>query len=165
MSDLNFANYSVMLKKRMLNDTHNAKIAHKRWLRRLNHLVDNLPVDIKTLPTDARKTEFGQWFYNNAIKCNQIPQLKYYVTLIDFLYREMHTSYLKIHSLYSSNSITSKLLKTLHPSQPQISTKQLKIAQFYRNDIESLSKELLTFLDEFEKHLAIQPNEGLIKLI
>lgn len=165
MSDLNFANYGVMIKKQMLNDMHRAKIAHKRWLRRVKHLVDNLPVDIKTLPVDAKKSEFAQWFYTSGIKCKQIPQLEYYVSLIDFLYSEMHTSYLKIHSLYTADTNSSKLVNILIPSKRKLSAKQLRIAQFYLNDIENLSNELFKFIDLFERHLAIQANENLIAVI
>ena len=165
MSDLNFTNYGVMIKKQMLNDTHRAKIAHKRWLRRVQHLVDNLPVDIKTLPIDAKKSEFAQWFYTNGIKCKQIPQLEYYVSLIDFLYNEMHKSYLKIHALYTADNNHSKLATLFTPSKRKMSTKQHKIAQFYLNDIENLSSELFKFIDLFERHLAIQANENLIAVI
>lgn len=165
MSDLNFAHYGIMIKKQMLNDTHRAKIAHKRWLRRVQHLVENLPVDINTLPVDAKKSEFAQWFYTSGIKCKQIPQLEYYVSLIDFLYNEMHKSYLKIHTLYTAESNSSKLSMLFSPSKRKISAKELRIAQFYLNDIENLSSELLKFIDLFERHLAIQANENLIAVL
>lgn len=165
MSNQNFANYGVILKKQMLNETHNARKAHTQWLRKVNHLVSNLPVDINTLPTDLTKTPFGQWLHSSGMKYKQIAQLEYYISLIDFLYSEIHTSYLKIHTIYSTDTKLSRLKKILIPAHKKVSGRKLEIAQFYMNDIKNLSEELLIFLNYFEKYLAIQDNEELTNLL
>lgn len=157
--------YGLELKKQFLNETHNAKTAHKRWQRKVNHLVANLPIEIDLLPTDITKSQFGQWLYTSGIKCKKIPQLEYYISLIEFLYTELHNSYLKIHAIYFTHNKPPRLINILTLSHKRVSNKQSKIAQFYLEDIEALSNELFTFLDQFERHLAIQANEKLLTLL
>lgn len=157
--------YGIELKKQLLNETHQAKIAHKRWIRKVNHLVNNLPVDIQEIPIDLSQSQFAQWLYNSGMKCKKIPQLENYITLIDFLYTELHNSYLKIHPIYCSNRRVPRLINILTLTHNKVSDKQLRIARFYLNDIESLSKELFVFLDLFERTLAVQANERLLILL
>ncbi len=157
--------YGIELKKHFLNETHQAKIAHKRWIRKVNHLVDNLPINIQELPTDLSQSQFAQWLYTTGMKCCKIPQLEYYISLIDFLYTEVHSSYLKIHAIYYTNNKPPRLKNILMLSHEKVSAKQLKIARFYLNDIETLSKELFIFIDLLEQTLAIQANEKLLTLI
>ncbi len=157
--------YGIELKKQLLNETHNAMIAHKRWMRKVNHLVDNLPVDMHELPIDLSKSQFAQWLYTSGMKCKNIPQLENYISLIDFLYTELHNSYLKIYAIYYTDNKLPRLINILTLSHEKVSAKQLKIARFYLNDIETLSKELCIFLDLFERTLAIQANEKLLILL
>jgi hypothetical protein len=157
--------YGIEIKKQLLNETHNANVAHRRWIRKINYLVDNLPVDIQELPIDLSKSEFAQWLYTSGIKCKKIPELEYYISLIEFLHTEIHNSYLKIHTIYYAHNKPPRLINMLTLSHKKVSEKQLKIARFYLNDIEALSKELFTFLDQFERHLAIQANEKLLTLL
>lgn len=165
LSKPHYITYGIELKKQILNETHSAKMAHKRWVRRVNHLVNNLPVDIQTIPIDSKKSQFGVWLYSSGMKCKKIPQLTDYIHQIEYLHIQLHHKYQKVHTIYSSGLNRSWLMSMLIPSRNVISLQKQKTAQRYFNDIEKLSHALLTLLDLFERHLAIQANAILLTLL
>ena len=165
MSKPQYLNYGLTLKKQVLNEAHNASLAHTRLVRRIEHLVENLPVDIKTIPMDFSHSEFSQWFASRSMKFKKIPQLRDYVTKIEYLTHQLEVMYENIYLIYAQKKARQWFRPLLTLAYQRVSSTQHGYAQHTFENFTTLSDELIEVLNKLENHLAIQPNENLLILL
>jgi len=74
-------NYSgiIMTKAQIQQEVAKAKIAHKRWVKRADHLISGLPVDKEFIPLEATSCGFGKWLYSQGTELHTIDATKYII--------------------------------------------------------------------------------------
>lgn len=158
--------YGLSIKKELLNEIHHASSSHKKLTRRLEHLIDNLPISIEQFPSDLNHTGFAEWFFSRSIQFKKYPQMKENLTQMENIYRELRYTYQTIYTLYAHKRRKLSWVGTfLYGKNGLFSSKERETARQTYRQFEALSRELLKLTDRFEAHLAIQPNENLLIFI
>lgn len=158
--------YGLSVKKELLNEIHHASNSHKKLMRRLQHLIDNLPISIDQFPSDLNQTDFAEWFLSRSLQFKRYPHLKENLMRMENIYRELYYTYQTIYTLYAHKRRKSSWIGTiLYGENRFFSSKETETARQTYHRFEALSRELLQLTDQFEAHLAIQPNEDLLIFI
>lgn len=161
----NYMNYGLIIKQELLNEMHCATTSHKRLNRRMNHLVNNLPIDLKTMPADLDNSEFGVWFLGRSLQFKKFPELQNYIIKIELLYKELHPMYQQIFSIYSKEKKSSYLKTLLDINSSSVAKKDQKKGRQLLKHFEQLSNSMLIALDTLERNIAIHSNEKLLAFI
>jgi len=148
-------------KKLLLKQIAEARIAHTRWLRRAQHLIEGLPVSDGMVALDPTHCEFGNWLYSDGMKYKSVLKFEQIIDKIEKCHVELHDIYLNVYKIYFVESkrfwFVSKLLAS---SYKEPSARQKERAKLYLYDLERCSKSLLSELTRLEKLVAsIDPKQ------
>jgi len=141
-----------MNKAAILQEVTKAKIAHKRWVKRADHLISGLPVDKEFIPLEATTCGFGRWLYGQGTVLRTIEATRYIIEEIEHHHDDVHDAYAQIYNLYfiipEKKSFLSKVLTF---NSKKVSKSDIEIAKKYFKQLQSSSNELLSLLDKLEK--------------
>ena len=141
-----------MTKADILQETNKAKIAHKRWVKRADHLISGLPVDKEFIPLDATSCGFGSWLYSQGTQLRTIDATRYIIEEIEHHHDDVHDAYGKIYNLYfivpENRSFLSKVLTF---NSKKIKPNEIEEAKTHFRLLERSSNELLRLLDKLEE--------------
>jgi hypothetical protein len=140
-------------KKKFINNMHRAKSAHIHWVSSIKLLVSDIDIDIdkKHITLDAVNSEFGLWYYNEAVLVS-LESTHLVLEQIEELLMELHDKYMKIYPIYYGTQKRSLLGKLLG-GKTRISAHEIKLAQQYYEEIVQLSNKLKLKLRTFEAQL------------
>ncbi len=140
-----------MTRSDILLETTKAKIAHKRWVKRADHLVSGLPVDKEFIPLEATSCGFGKWLYSQGIELRTLEATRYIMDEIEFHHDELHDLYSEIYKIYfvipENKSFLSKVLTF---NSKKISKADQEKAEIYLQKIKQSSTDLLALIDKLE---------------
>jgi len=141
-----------MTRANILQEISKAKIAHKRWVKRADHLISGLPVDKEFIPLEATSCGFGKWLYSQGTELRSINATKYLIEEIEHHHDDLHDTYSEIYKLYymipENRSFLSKLLTF---NSKKISEKEKELAKKYFQQLKGSSEELLNLLDKLDE--------------
>jgi uncharacterized protein Yka (UPF0111/DUF47 family) len=141
-----------MTKAEILQEITKAKIAHKRWVKRADHLISGLPIDKEFIPLEATTCGFGKWLYSQGTQLRTIEATRYIIEEIEHHHDDLHDAYSKIYTLYfivpENKSFLSKVLTF---NSKKVTKKDKEKAKAYFIQLLKSSEELLTLLDKLEK--------------
>lgn len=141
-----------MNKAAILQEITKAKIAHKRWVKRADHLISGLPVDKEFIPLVATSCGFGRWLYGQGTTLRTIEATKYIIEEIEHHHDDVHDAYAQIYNIYfiipENKSFLSKVFTF---NSKKVSKKDIETAKKYFTQLERSSDELLALLDKLEK--------------
>jgi hypothetical protein len=137
-------------KKKFIRNMQRAKSAHMRWVSSIKLLVSDIDIDIdeKEITLDAVNSEFGLWYYNEAVLFSS-ESTRFILEQIEELLLELHDKYMKIYPIYYGTRKRSFLGKLLGGKTP-INTHESKFAQQFYEEIVQLSNKLKLKLRAFE---------------
>lgn len=141
-----------MTRADILQEITQARISHKRWVKRADHLISGLPVDKEFIPLDATSCGFGMWLYSQGTQLRTFEATRYIVQEIEEHHDDLHDTYGKIYNLYfivpENRSILSQVWtfnsKKIRPNEAEEAKKYFKL-------LERSSNELLMVLDRLEE--------------
>jgi len=143
--------YIFMKKIDVLKNIRVARRTHIQWVDRAKSLVNGLEVKKEQIPLEVTECSFGKWFY-----CDGQILLSFFkeeaISKLDDKHKELHDIYMKIFKIYfpePKGSFLAKLFKKRVKVSPQDET----IALAYLQNLEEVSKELVSFLNIIEKKL------------
>jgi len=145
-----------MLNKAMiLHELAQAKIAHLRWVKRVDHLISGLPVDKEFIPQDPMDCRFGEWLYGLVGE----KLRSYYVfepTLhqIEREHNALHSVYDKIYQTFYEQK-PSLLYKFISFGKKKVSKKQLAEANANFSLLQEHSNELTRLIEKLEKAVKV----------
>ena len=152
-----------MTKAEILQEITKAKIAHKRWVKRADHLISGLPVDQEFIPLDATICGFGKWLYSQGSELRVIDATRYIIDEIEHHHDELHAIYGEIYKLYFILPQNRSLLnKVFTLNSKKVSKKEREQAKLYFKQLVYASDELLNLLDKLEAASAHITYEQLI---
>jgi hypothetical protein len=140
-----------MNKAETVEQLHNAKKAHVKWVQRAKALIEGLPVEKESIPVDCTDCKFGQWFYGEGQNLNAIPGMDC-LHEIETLHFNLHDIYMKIFKLYfgeMNRSFFSKLFNMKN----KISDSDKEKAKEYYEQLLDVSHQLLAVIDRLERRL------------
>jgi len=140
-----------MTKSDILQEVNKAKIAHKRWVKRADHLISGLPVDKEFIPLEATSCGFGRWLYSQGTLLRTIEATRYIIDEIEHHHDDLHDMYGEIYKLYfiipENKSFLSKVLTF---NSKKVTEKDKTKAKAYFKQLKQSSEELLALLDKLE---------------
>ena len=140
-----------MTKANILQELGKAKISHKRWVKRADHLISGLPVDKEFIPLEATSCGFGRWLYSQGTQLRMIEATKYIIEEIEHHHDDLHDTYGEIYKLYyMMPENRSFLTKIFTFNSKKVSEKEKELAKKYFSQLKNSSEELLTLLDKLE---------------
>lgn len=141
-----------MEKDSIIEHLRAAKLAHLKWVQRARSLISNIPIKEESIPLDYTECAFGKWFYSDAQELALMPGMDC-IKLIEDKHTELHNVYFKIFQIYFSDtnrSFFSKMLKL----RKKVSEAEQEIAQQYYENLEDISKELLSYIERLERRVS-----------
>lgn len=141
-----------MTRAGILQETTKAKIAHKRWVKRADHLISGLPVEKEFIPLGATECGFGKWLYSQGTKLRMMDSAKNIIDEIEEHHDELHATYSQIYKIFFITPENKSFLsKVFTLNSKKVSTKGREMAKLYFRQIERSSDELLSLLDKLEE--------------
>ena len=141
----------MMTVSSILHQTNNAKVAHIKWVRRINHLISGLPVEEKLIPLDPTFCEFGQWFYFQGSKLRTLDSLKEILEKIEKLHDELHDIYGKIYTIYFLTPHKRTLLhKIITLNNKEVKKEEKEEARNHYDTLIKISRLLISSMEKFE---------------
>jgi len=152
-----------MTRTNLLQELAKAKIAHKRWVKRADHLISGLPVDKEFIPLEATSCGFGRWLYSQGTQLRTIDATKYIIEEIEHHHDDLHDTYGEIYKLYYMvPENRSFLTKILTFNSKKITEKEKVVAKKYFLQLKDSSEELINLLNKLEEASAHISYEELI---
>ena len=140
-----------MTRADILQEITKAKIAHKRWVKRADHLISGLPVDKEFIPLEATSCGFGRWLYTQGTELRTIEATRYIMDEIEHHHDDLHDSYGEIYKIYfimpENKSFLSKVFTF---NSKKVTDKDKEKAKIYFRQLKESSGELLALLDKLE---------------
>jgi hypothetical protein len=147
-----------MLNKAMiLHELAQAKIAHLRWVKRVDHLIAGLPVEESFIPQNPTACRFGEWLYGlvgEKLRTYYIfePTIKQ----IETEHNALHKVYEKIYGIfYGKQRRQSILHRIIRVGRRKVSKKELEEAKATFILLQEHSKELTRLIEKLEKAVKV----------
>ena len=147
----------------VLKNIRAARRSHTQWVDKAKSLVNGLEVKKEQIPLEVTECSFGKWFY-----CDGQILLSFFtedaIGKLDAKHKELHDIYMKIFKIYfpeNKGSFFAKLFKQRVKISPQDET----MALAYLQNLEEISKELVSFLNIIEKKLNTVDEETFAKYV
>lgn len=142
---------SKMNKTETVEQLHNAKKAHVKWVQRAKALIEGLPVEKEAIPVDCTECKFGQWFYSDGQKLNALPGMDC-LKEIEQLHSDLHDKYMEIFKVYFGD-MNRSLFSKLFNMKKKISESDKETARGYYEELLVISRQLLDVIDRLERRL------------
>jgi len=141
-----------MTRAEILQEIKNAKIAHKRWVKRADHLISGLPVEKEFIPLSARSCGFGKWLYDQGASLREIDITRDIIEEIESHHNDVHATYSEIYKIFfiipNEKTFLSKVFTF---NNENVSTKAKEQAKLYFEQLRKSSDELLKLLEKLEQ--------------
>lgn len=143
-------------KEKFIHNLHQARTAHIRWVNAIKLLVSGIDVDIKQINLDAIGSDFGKWYYNEAMLFS-MGNSRLVVEEIEIKFIACHDFYTKIYSIF--NKRKNNLIGELFGKQSRVSSHEMELAHRYYEEIVILSDQLKNKIRIFEAQIIGMEND------
>ena len=143
-----------------------AKNAHRRWMKRADHLISGLPVDKELIPSQATDCGFGRWLYHEGAKLRAVPNVAQIINSLEHHHNELHMSYMHIYNIYFVVPLKRSILhKILTLNSQTVSKTEIAKAEEYFEYLQHTSIEIVSLLDILEKRIKNTPITDIDKIV
>ena len=150
-----------MTKSEVLEQLRAAKAAHINWVQRAKMLVSGFKIEEDAIPVNSTQCRFGQWFYSDAQKLNNMPNSSLEcMETIEKLHFDLHDTYLNIYKIYYETQPQGFFSK-LFGKKKKISEDAQKLAMEYFHALEDISKKLMEEINRMERRIVAIPEDNL----
>jgi len=148
-----------MEKDIILRQLRSAKAAHINWVQKAKLLIEGVEIDKNTIPINSTECQFGQWFYSDAQKLNELRNNSLdCMKNIENYHAQLHDIYLQIFKLYYLIE-NRGFFKKLFNKKKKINEETTKKGREYLIQLEKISKELLAEIGRLERRVIAISNE------
>lgn len=138
-------------KEKFIHRLHQARTAHIRWVNGIKLLVSGIEVDEKQVPIDAITSDFGTWFYNEAMIFS-FGTSQLVLEDMEKSFIACHDKYAKIYPIFF-NKKRNTLLGDLFGKKSGVNSHEMDLSQRYYEEIVALSDQLKHKMRIFEAQL------------
>ena len=146
----------VLLKEKCIHNLHQARTSHIRLLNSLKLLVSGLSVDENKFKSHLSETEFGKWFYEEAMLFS-MGNSRLSLDEIENTLLKFNDSFTKIYQIYFDNKASG--LGGMFGLKKKASNAEVELAQRLYEEMVVLSDRLKQKLRVFESQLSSMPEE------
>jgi hypothetical protein len=136
-------------KEQNIHRLYKARTAHLKWVNTLRLLVSGFDVDKKTVTPILQDSEFGKWFYNEAMQFSQFNS-KIILDEIEIILESMYNIYTNIYAIYFTQRSSVKNFLGLKSSANKY---EIELSARYYEDIVKLSDQFKNRFKVFESQL------------
>lgn len=136
-------------KEHFIRNLHQARTAHIRWVNTIKLLVSGINVNEKQITLDATASEFGIWFYHEAMLFT-IGTSRMVIEDIEELFLTLHDKYMKIYLIYYKKK---NLLSGFIGGKSKASEHEIELSVLYYEEIVILSDKIKHKLRILESQL------------
>ncbi len=138
----------MLNKSTIILELQRARLAHERWIKKVEHFIEGLPVDVDTITLVPTDCGFGKWFYG-PIGENLKNEYVFERTMerIEHCHNTLHETYEKVYILFHTKP--SSLIARIIPIGG--AKRQRAMATLYLEKLKILSEELLYLIGKLEK--------------
>jgi hypothetical protein len=155
---------SLATKASILQHLHDAKYAHKDWVKKAERLVHGLngykgkkvqwEVDKTFIPLDSSDCSFGQWFNAQAYHLSRLDKIGRFINRIEEHHTQLHETYSDIYAIFFVIPQNRSLLHKLFTmNSKKVSEEEREKARIHFSYLKRSSKELLEVLDILEEKI------------
>ncbi|MDD5053049.1 MAG: hypothetical protein PHO27_10000 [Sulfuricurvum sp.] len=127
-------------KERFIHNMHQSRTAHIRWVNSIKLLMSGINVDESDICVNALESEFGKWFYNEAMLFS-LGSSRMVLEDIEMIFISMHDKYTKIYPIYFGKQ-KKNLLGNILGRKSNISDYEKEFSERYYEEIVVLSDKL-----------------------
>lgn len=142
-------------KEQNIQRLYKARTTHLKWVNSLKLLVSGFDIDKKTLTPLLQDSEFGKWFYNEAMQFSQFNSKNVLEELETYL-ESMYDMYANIYAIYFGERSSIKNFLGFKSSTNKY---EIELASRYYEDIVKLSDQFKNRFRLFESQLLALSNE------
>lgn len=142
-------------KEKNLKKVYKARAAHLKWVNSIKLLVSGMTIEKKTLPPLLQNSEFGKWFYYEAMQFSQFNS-KLVLDEMEQILESMYTIYANIYTIYFGER---SALKSLFGFKSSANKYELELASRYYEDILALSDQFKNKFRVFESQITALSEE------
>lgn len=150
-------------KEKFIHNLHQARTAHIRWVNAIKLLISGIDVDEKQITLDATHSEFGLWYYNEAMLFS-LGTSQMVLEEIENIFTELHDKYTKIYPIYYRNK-KRNILNEFLGGRTRASAHEIELSQRFYEEIVGLSDKLKHKLRIFEAQMMSLSEEKYDELI
>jgi hydroxylamine reductase (hybrid-cluster protein) len=136
-------------KEQNIHRLYKARTAHLKWVNTLRLLVSGFDVDKKTLTPILQDSEFGKWFYDEAMQFSQFNS-KIVLDEIEIILESMYNIYTNIYAIYFTQRGSIKKILGLKSNANKY---EIELSARYYEDIVKLSDQFKSRFKVFESQL------------
>ncbi len=150
-----------MMKEQAIHRLQKARTSHVRAINDVKLLVSGLYLDESQFKLGQTKTEFGKWFYEEAMIFST-GNSRIHLEAIESLLLELHDHFTKIYQIYFANQ--SGGIMGLFGKKNKPSDAEKELARRLYDEMIALSDQLKQKLRVFESQLLSMPEEKFVEL-
>ena len=137
----------------ILDELSQAKVAHMRWIKRVDHLISGMPVEEYFIPLEPTACGFGKWLYGLVgEKLRSIYIFESTICQIEMTHDKLHAVYGEIYNIFYSRPQSRTLLHMIVTlGSNKVSKKELLQAKEYFSILQEYSLELIHQIEKLEK--------------
>lgn len=151
-----------MMKEKAIHNLQKARTSHVRAINDVKLLVSGLYLDESQFKLGQTKTEFGKWFYEEAMVFST-GNSRIHIEAIEALLLQLHDHFTKIYQIYFANPSGGLLGMFGKKAKPSDAEKEL--ARRLYDEMITFSDQLKQKLRVFESQLLSMPEEKFVELI
>lgn len=133
-------------KEKFIHNFHQARTSHIRWVNTIKLLISGINVSAEDIAISPTESEFGKWFYNDAMHFSQ-GNSRMVLEDIETLLLLLHDKYTKIYPIYFRSKKKS-FIGELWGRDNHASEHEIELSHHYYEEIVTLS-------DKFKHKLRI----------
>lgn len=136
-------------KEKTLYRLNSARTAHVRWMNSIKLLISGISVDTESIELTPTESQFGQWYYNEAVLFLQ-NKPRMVLEDIELILIALHDKYMKIYPIYTKKK---KFLDNLLGSKSRVNDHETELSHRYYEELVVLSDKLKQKLRILENQL------------
>jgi len=137
-------------KEKAIYNLQQARTSHIRWINSVKLLISGIYIDEKTMKPLPTESQFGRWFYEEAMLFTQ-PSCQMNLEELDSLLNTLYDAYTKIYLIYYGERQGG--LKSVFGIRHKANDNEVKLSAHYYEEVLRLSDLLKKKLRTFESQL------------
>lgn len=137
-------------KEKHMHRLYHARATHLKWVNTIKLLVSGFTVDSKTLTPILQDSDFGKWFYHEAMQFSQFNS-KNVLDEMETILETMYNHFTNIYAIYFTERQSS--FKSFLGFKNGANKYEIELASRYYEDIVKLSDQFKNRFKVFESQL------------
>ena len=146
----------MLVKSKIVEEIERAKIAHQRWIKRVENLISGLPIDKDMLVLDISKCGYGVWLYaQSGHRLNLNRNFKKDIEILKLHQEHLFELYEEIQKVFtppSKESLLQKLIPSKRRADKKLLQEYLMVFESSANEMEQNVQKFIRKIDKIDSY-------------